>query len=147
MYKQGVYIPVNIHKYRGDHRNIFYRSSWELQFMRYCDRTPHVLEWGSEELWIPYKNPLTRRVSKYYPDFYIKVKDKAGHLKKYIVEIKPEKQTKAPTKSKKTKKQYLYEANTYAKNQAKWKAAKSFCKKRQAEFLIFTEKDRGIGFR
>ena len=146
MYKQGVYIPANVAKYKGDHRNIFYRSSWEQKFMKYCDTHPHILEWGSEEIWIPYKNPLTRRASKYYPDFYIKVRDKDGRLKKYIIDIKPVKQTKPPIKSKKANKQYLYEANTYAKNQAKWDAARKYCKKRQAEFLVFTEKELGLRF-
>ena len=145
MYKQGVYIPKNVHKYRGDHRNIFFRSSWEKKFMKYCDTHPSILEWGSEEVWIPYKNPLTGRVSRYYPDFYIKVKDREGRLKKYIIEIKPIKQTKPPEKSK-SKKRYLFEANTYAKNQAKWDAARKYCRKRQAEFLVFTEKELGLRF-
>ena len=113
--------------------------------MKYCDTHPYILEWGSEEVWIPYKNPLTGRVSRYYPDFYIKVKDKEGRLKKYIIEIKPIKQTKPPDKSK-SKKRYLFEANTYAKNQAKWDAAKKYCRKRQAEFLVFTEKELGLRF-
>ena len=59
--------------------------------------------------------------------------------------IKPIKQTKPPDKSK-SKKRYLFEAHTYAKNQAKWDAAKKYCKKRQAEFLVFTEKELGLRF-
>ena len=143
----GFYKPKNPRKYRGNPSHIVYRSLWERKYMVFCDNTPYILEWGSEEVIIPYRSPIDKKVHRYYPDFYIKVRGKGGKISKYIVEIKPEKQTKVPTKSKKTKKQYLYEANTYAKNQAKWKAAKSFCKKRQAEFLIFTEKDLGIGFR
>jgi hypothetical protein len=143
MYKQGVYIPANASKYRGNHRNIFYRSSWEQIFMRWCDRNQNIIEWGSEEFFIPYRAP-DGKVRRYYPDFYIKVRDQTGVLKKYIIEIKPDKQTKAPVQGKKTRKQFLYESNTFLKNQAKWKAARKYCKKRQAEFLIFTEKELGI---
>jgi len=143
MYKQGVYIPANASKYRGNHRNIFYRSSWEKIFMRWCDRNQNIIEWGSEEFFIPYRAP-DGKVRRYYPDFYIKVREQTGALKKYIIEIKPDKQTRAPVQGKKTKKQFLYESNTFLKNQAKWKAARKYCKKRQAEFLIFTEKELGI---
>jgi len=143
MYKQGVYIPANASKYRGNHRNIFYRSSWEKIFMRWCDRNQNIIEWGSEEFFIPYRAP-DGKVRRYYPDFYIKVREQTGELKKYIIEIKPDKQTRAPVQGKKTRKQFLYESNTFLKNQAKWKAARKYCKKRQAEFLIFTEKELGI---
>jgi len=143
MYKQGVYIPANASKYRGNHRNIFYRSSWEKIFMRWCDRNQNIIEWGSEEFFIPYRAP-DGKVRRYYPDFYIKVREQTGVLKKYIIEIKPDKQTRAPVQGKKTRKQFLYESNTFLKNQAKWKAARKYCKKRQAEFLIFTEKELGI---
>jgi len=143
MYKQGVYIPANASKYRGNHRNIFYRSSWEKIFMRWCDRNQNIIEWGSEEFFIPYRAP-DGKVRRYYPDFYIKVRDQTGVSKKYIIEIKPDKQTRAPVQGKKTRKQFLYESNTFLKNQAKWKAARKYCKKRQAEFLIFTEKELRI---
>ena len=144
MYKQGVYIPANASKYRGNHRNIFYRSSWERIFMKWCDKNPNIIEWGSEEFWIPYTCPTDNKVHRYYPDFYIKVREQTGKLKKYIIEIKPDKQTKVPVQGKRTRKQFLYESNTFLKNQAKWKAARKYCKKRQAEFLIFTEKELGI---
>tara|TARA_Y100001970_G_scaffold95868_2_gene120748 strand:- start:6031 stop:6372 length:342 start_codon:yes stop_codon:yes gene_type:complete len=111
--------------------------------MRWCDRNQNIIEWGSEEFFIPYRAP-DGKVRRYYPDFYIKVREQTGELKKYIIEIKPDKQTRAPVQGKKTKKQFLYESNTFLKNQAKWKAARKYCKKRQAEFLIFTEKELGI---
>ena len=46
----GKYKPTNIEKYKGDHRNIIYRSLWERKFMVYCDSNEKILEWGSEEL-------------------------------------------------------------------------------------------------
>ena len=67
-------------------------------------------------------------------------------FKKYIVEIKPEKQTKRPdfTNSKCRKATMLYEQMTYITNCAKWEAARSFAKKNNIEFIILTEKDLKI---
>ena len=66
---KGKYITRNSAKYRGDYRNIIYRSSWELKFMKYCDMNPNILEWGSEEIVIPYRSPLDNRVHRYFVDF------------------------------------------------------------------------------
>ena len=56
--------------------------------MVFCDNNPSIIEWGSEEVIIPYRAP-DGRVRRYFPDFYIKVKEKTGKLTKYIIEIKP----------------------------------------------------------
>ena len=40
--------------------------------MVYCDNNPNILEWGSEEIIIPYKSPLDKKVHRYFPDFFIK---------------------------------------------------------------------------
>lgn len=96
MYYQGKFSPKNYKKYKGDPTNIIYRSSWELTFMKYCDSNPNVLEWGSEEIVIPYKSPLDNRYHRYFVDFYIKVQEKGGAIKKYLIEVKPKKQTVAP---------------------------------------------------
>ena len=85
MYYQGKFSPKNYKKYKGDPTNIIYRSSWELTFMKYCDSNPNVLEWGSEEIVIPYKSPLDNRYHRYFVDFYIKVKEKTGVVKKYLI--------------------------------------------------------------
>ena len=45
----GKYRPTNPRKYKGDPRNIVYRSLWERKFMVYCDSHDHIIEWGSEE--------------------------------------------------------------------------------------------------
>jgi hypothetical protein len=42
--------------------NIVYRSLWERKFMVFCDRNANVMEWGSEEVVIPYRSPLDGRV-------------------------------------------------------------------------------------
>ena len=61
-----------------------------------------------------------------------------------IIEIKPKKQTVEPKVQKKKTKGYIYEVYEYAKNQAKWKAAREFCKDRLWEFKIITEDELGI---
>ena len=59
-YTQGNYYPkhpekcLNTNGKLGNKPAITYRSSWELKFMRFCDKYESVLEWGSEVLKIPY---------------------------------------------------------------------------------------------
>lgn len=141
---KGKYRPSYPQKYKGDPTNIIYRSLWERKFMVYCDLNEKILEWGSEEIALPYRSPLDGRIHKYFPDFHIKVKENNGSIKKYIIEIKPKKQTVEPTPQKRKTKQYIYEVTEWAKNQAKWKAAQEFCEDRQWEFKIFTEDHLGL---
>jgi len=141
---KGKFKPTNPSKYRGDFTGIVYRSLWELRFMKYCDLNINILEWGSEEIALPYLSPLDNKVHRYFPDFYIKVKENDGQIKKYIIEVKPKKQTVEPIPQKKKTKGYIYEVMEYAKNQAKWKAAREFCEDRQWEFKVITEDELGI---
>ena len=141
---KGRYRPSNPKKYKGDSSNIVYRSLWERKFMVYCDNQTKILEWGSEEIVLPYRSPIDNKVHRYFPDFYIKVKESNGKIKRYIIEIKPKKQTVEPKMKKKKTKGYIYEVYEYAKNQAKWKAAEEFCKDRMWEFKVLTEDELGI---
>jgi hypothetical protein len=141
---KGRYQPTFPKKYRGDIRNIVYRSLWERKFMVYCDRNENILEWGSEEIAIPYRSPIDGRVHRYFPDFYIKVKESAGTIKKYLIEIKPKKQTVEPKVPKKKTKAYIREVYEYAKNMAKWEMAEEFCSDRNWQFKILTETELGI---
>ena len=138
---KGKYQPDNPKKYKGDPTNIIYRSLWERKFMKYCDLNENILEWGSEIMALPYRSPIDNRIHKYFPDFYIKVKESSGEIKKCIIEIKPKKQTVEPIPQKRKTKGYIYEVYEYAKNQAKWKAAEEFCKDRQWEFKVLTENE------
>ena len=141
---KGKFIPTNTKKYRGNPTNIIYRSLWERKFMVYCDLNQNILEWGSEEIIIPYRSPLDTRVHRYFPDFYIKVLEANGNIQRYIIEIKPKRQCQEPkVQSKKTKK-YIYEVTEYAKNQAKWEAATDYCADRRWQFKVLTEDDLGI---
>ena len=107
--------------------------------MKWCDTHDHIVEWGSEEIIVPYRSPLDGRLHRYFPDFYIKVKNRKGTFKKYIIEIKPKKQTQKPLLPKRKTKRYLNEVTTYVTNQAKWDAAREWCLDRGLEFLILTE--------
>ena len=141
---KGKYYPSYPRKYKGDPTNIIYRSLWERKFMVYCDKNDNILEWASEEIAIPYRSPIDNRVHRYFPDFYMKVKERNGKIKRYVIEVKPAKQTKPPVKPKRQTKGYIIEAYEYAKNQAKWKMAREFCADRQWEFKVVTEKELGI---
>ena len=132
------------YKYKGDPTKVIYRSLWELKFMRYCDSNINILEWGSEEMYVWYRSPVDNRPHRYFPDFYIKTKESSGRIKKYIIEVKPKRQTKPPAKPKRQTKGYLREAFEYAKNQAKWKAANEWCIDRGFEFKVLTENELGI---
>ena len=138
------YKPSFPKKSKGNPNNIICRSSWERRFCRWCDLNDSILEWGSEEFYIPYLSPIDNRVHKYFPDFIVKLRENSGRIKTYVIEVKPKKQTRPPKPGKKKTKSYIYEATEYAKNQAKWKAAVEFCKDHMIEFKIITEDELGI---
>jgi hypothetical protein len=142
---KSLYKPEYPNKYKGNPNNIICRSSWERKFSRWCDLNENILEWGSEEFFIPYFDPTTGRVRRYFPDFIIKVREQSGEIKKYVIEVKPKRQTIPPVQtSKKRTRTYITEVKTYAMNQAKWEAAKEWCKDRMIEFRIITENELGI---
>jgi hypothetical protein len=140
---KGIFRPRNPQKYRGNVHNIVYRSSWELRCMKWFDNTENVLWWSSEELIIPYFSPVDNRQHRYFPDFVINIKNKDGVKKTYVIEVKPEHQTKVPTQKRRTKK-YIQEAATYVVNQSKWRAADKFCQDNGWEFRILTERELGL---
>ena len=147
MYKEtykGKYRIINPCKYKGDISDVIYRSSWELKFMRWCDNSPSILEWGSETVIIPYKSPIDNNIHRYFVDFYIKTKDQQGKITKYLIEIKPERFTKPPPIPQRQTKKFIQEVFNYGVNQSKWKAADTFCKDRGWKFLVLTEKELGI---
>ena len=107
--------------------------------MVYCDNNSAILEWGSEEVIIPYISPLDGRRHRYFPDFYIKVKQADGSIKKIIIEVKPKKQCKPPDIPKRKTKRFINEVRTWGVNKAKWEAAIEWCNDRGMEFKILTE--------
>ena len=143
-YKQGKFRPGNEKKYRGNPTNIIYRSGWELKFMKFCDTSNSILHWSSEEIIIPYKSPIDGKWHRYFTDFYIKVNTRAGKIEEWVVEVKPKAQTKPPTAQKRKTKRYITEVMRWGVNEAKWKAATSYCEQRGMKFVILTEKDLNI---
>ena len=138
-YKQGIYSPAHPDKLIGSAKPI-YRSSYEMQFMLWADHNENVVKWGSENIIIPYHNPITRKTSRYYVDNTIHIKVE-NVLHKYLIEIKPFAQTLEPVpRPRQHKRTIIYEQTMYIKNQAKWEAAREWAKTRGYEFVILTEK-------
>ena len=123
---KGYFKPKNPGKYKGNPTNIIYRSSWELKLMSYLDTHQDVIQWSSEEFCIPYRSPVDNRIHRYFPDFYVKKKNKDGKIEVVVIEVKPLAQTKEPKKPSKVTKRYIKEVYTWGINSAKWKAAKEF---------------------
>jgi hypothetical protein len=140
---KGWFKPKNPTKYKGNPKNIIYRSNWELQVMKYLDENLNVIWWASEELHVPYVSPIDNRVHRYFPDFITRLKTKENKEKTIMIEVKPYKQTIQPTQKRKTKR-FLQESVAYAVNVEKWKAANLFCKEHGWTFQIITEKELGL---
>lgn len=141
-YLQGKYTPKNPQKYVGDPKNIVFRSSWERHFLEQADMNPNVLNYASEEVSIPYYFPIDGKWHRYFPDFLMSVRERSGNVVTWMVEIKPESQTRHPsTTGRKTKRRMLKESTEYAKNQAKWAAADAYCQAKGFRFTVLTERD------
>lgn len=143
---KGRFKIQNVHKYKGDPQNIIYRSRWELMLMQKFDNHPDILEWSSEEYILLYRSPIDGKVHRYFPDFWIKKKERDGKITCSLIEVKPFKQTQPPTVSKKPNRRYLTEVKDWGINSAKWKVAREYCEDRGWDFVIITEKDLGLTF-
>lgn len=144
---KGRYNPKNPRKYKGNPHNIIYRSLWERKFMVYCDTSTSIIEWGSEEIIIPYLSPWDNRRHRYFPDFYIKAQQSDGSLKKMIIEVKPKVQCSPPKEPKRKTRRYLNEVKTWSINEAKWKYATEWCKNNGMDFVIINEDHLGISYK
>jgi len=134
-YARGKYVVKNPSKYSGN-KSPTYRSSWEWAFMQFCDNHPGVVQWASEAVKIPYKNPLTNRNTIYVPDFLVVYQDKSGSKHAEVIEVKPKKETDIQSAGR--------NPITQAKvinNLAKWEAARAWCKQNNLRFRIVTEED------
>lgn len=133
-YYKGKFRPKNRSKYKGDSTKIVYRSLWERQVFRWCDKTDSVVSWSSEEDIVPYRCKTDGKLHRYFVD--LKITFDTGET--YIIEIKPKAQTVEPKKRRKTPK-YIREVMTYAKNISKWDAATKWANDRGYKFEIWTE--------
>lgn len=72
-------------------------------------------------------------------DNVVKIRE-GDTITKYLIEIKPKKQTMKPaTHGNKKRSTVLHENATYMVNIAKWQAAQDWCDKRGYKFQILTE--------
>ena len=129
---KGTYTINNPEKYIGTHPP-YYRSSWELTFMRKCDEHPSILEWASEPIKIPYYNSIKNKHTVYVPDFLIIYIDADKNKIGELIEIKPMKQTvmeKAKTK---------YDKIQVELNTLKWQAAVEYAEQNGLKFRVMTE--------
>ena len=134
-FAQGKYVIKNPEKYAGN-RTPMYRSSWEWAFMQFCDNHPGVIQWASEAIKVPYKNPLTGKNTIYVPDFLVVYQDKNGTKRAEVIEVKPKKET--------TMEQAGRSRQAQAKvilNSAKWEAANRYFRQNNLVFRIVTEDD------
>lgn len=155
-YNQGRFKPKNPSKYKGDIHNIIYRSHLELKMLLYLDSHPDIIEYSSEEIIIPYKSPVDGKIHRYFPDMYIKKRNKDGSIDCALVEIKPYSQTIEPKHpvlaeskrdNRKAQLRYIKEVHTYAINTAKWQYAQEYCQRKNWQFIIITEKDLNVVYK
>lgn len=142
-YKGGSINPSSCHKLYESQKStpIIYRSSYELNFIHWLERSPKVVRWGSECVGIGYINLRDGSHHTYYPDYIMEVwNDPQNHqagTTTILVEIKPFNQTQAPSQSI-PKDSYAW--TEYVKNISKWRAAAEFAKQNNFQFKIFTER-------
>ena len=140
-YFQGLFKPINPQKYKGNPTRICFRSSYEYKLLSYLDKHPDIVWYSSEELSIPYRSPLDKRLKRYYPDILCKSKNEI-----IMIEVKPRYQCSPPvlTEGKKMTASHKRAVITYLINDAKWRAAEAYCEDRGWRFKIMTETELGI---
>ena len=133
-YLQGIFEVKNKQKYLGK-GSPTYRSGWEHAFMRFCDNNEHIVGWASESISIPYRNPVSGKMSNYFPDFLIQYRNRNNQVITELIEIKPKKQSVIESKAS------VRDRAIVAVNYAKWDAATKWCSKQGIKFRVITEDD------
>lgn len=157
-YYQGTFVPKQrdkcINFTESGYKTPFYRSSWELEFMKFCDSHISVIKWGSEVQAVEYYSDQDNKMHTYFPDFYLKVRDNDKNIVEYMIEVKPKSQTpildecgqviypKLPnTKSPKSLEKWKSQTEVLHRNNEKWQAARHYCNSHNIIFKVLTEKD------
>jgi len=133
-FAKGKFVVKNANKYVGNKVPI-YRSSWECAFMNFCDGNDNIVQWSSEPIRIPYKHPLTGKMTTYVPDFLVVYRTRDNTVKAELIEIKPKKQSLIEDKMSSRDRAVV------AINYCKWDAAQRWCKANGLTFRIITEED------
>jgi len=131
-YAQGFFEILNPQKYLGKGKPK-YRSGWEHAFMRFCDNNDNVVGWASEPISIPYRNPLTGKMTNYVPDFFVQYRTQNNKVKSELIEIKPKKQSVLESKAS------MRDRAIVAVNYAKWDQATKWCRRQGIQFRVITE--------
>jgi hypothetical protein len=131
-FRQGIYTVKNPQKYVGAGQPR-YRSGWEMTFMIFLDNNENIVNWASESIRIPYRNPVTGKQSIYVPDFFITYRDRTNRVRAELVEIKPKKQSLIESKMS------ARDGAIVAVNYAKWDAATKWCQRQGIIFRVITE--------
>jgi hypothetical protein len=134
-FAQGTFHLKNPEKYigLGEPR---YRSSWEFAVMKMLDENPGIIQWASESIKIPYRDPLTGKSTVYVPDFLVTYVDSKQQKHAELWEIKPRSQTVLEHVGKNK-----YNQAHYVKNMAKWQVARQWSKKHGLVFRVLNEQD------
>ena len=61
--------------------------------MMFLDSNENVLQWASESIRIPYRHPLTGKMTNYVPDFLVTYRGPNNTTRAELIEIKPKKQS------------------------------------------------------
>lgn len=151
--KQGVYTLLNPQKYvppvdnymsstflnENGKLSIQFKSSLELNAVRYADFNKFIVKWSLEPFAISYIKPADNRQHRYFPDLFLEFSNGS----KILVEIKSKSETQKPKvpmrKTEQSIARYAKACLTFATNQAKWLAANKFCQMRGIQFCILTE--------
>ena len=133
-FAQGLYFLKNPDKYVGKGKPR-YRSGWEHAFMRFCDNNDNIIHWASESVTIPYRHPLTGKMTQYIPDFLITYRTRDNTQRAELIEIKPKKQSIIESKASNRDRAVV------AVNYAKWDAATRWARRNGLTFRVITEDD------
>jgi hypothetical protein len=131
-FRQGSYVVKNKAKYVGL-GNPRYRSGWEMTFMMFLDNNANVLQWASESVRIPYRHPLTGKMTMYVPDFLVTYRGPKNTMRAELIEIKPKKQSLIESKASDRDRAIV------AINYAKWDAATRWARANGLVFRVINE--------
>ena len=128
----GTYTLMNPAKYvgKGTPR---YRSGWEMTFMMFLDSNDNIVQWASESITIPYRNPITGKQSMYVPDFFVTYRGRDNTTRAELIEIKPKKQSLIESKMSDRDRAIV------AVNYAKWASAQKWCQRNGLTFRVINE--------
>jgi len=131
-FRQGIYTVRNSGKYVGK-REPRYRSGWEMTFMMCLDSNDNIVNWASESISIPYRNPITGKQSMYVPDFFVTYRDRNNTTRAELIEIKPKKQSLIESRMSDRDRAVV------AVNYAKWDAATKWARRNGLIFRVINE--------